>query len=302
MTSWTGRGLVAGATETIDVMEAVVLGIVQGISEWLPISSSGHLALSQEVFGPHPFAYDLVIHLATVLVLIVHYRRDIVAMIASWVLSIPIILDRGWAGLDVPAGAAETERRWRAEARMAWLVLIATIPTGLVGLAIDRFLLTEVRETLGLIGTMLLLTAVLLVTTRWAKSWKDAGDMTVWHALVIGMVQGVAALPGISRSGMTIATAVHLGYTSEDAGRFSFLLAIPAIIGANIGKWDEVGGLAGRPDLGAMVIGALVAFVVGYLALTWLLRMLRTEGRLALFAPYLIIVGLVAVLLDAGLL
>lgn len=270
------------------LIEAVVLGIVQGVTEFLPVSSSGHLVLFQHMFGIREpvLAFDIAVHVGTLLAVVVFFFRDLLAILVETA--------RFTAGcvkqkrLRMPDAASP-------HARMAAVIVIGSVPTGLIGIGfkdIAEVLFTSVP----LVGASLCVTGVLLWGTRRINA-APAGTLGVGKALAVGVVQGLAIIPGISRSGSTIATGLYLGLDRETAARFSFLLSIPAVAGAGLlGALDLVGGAA--IPLPVMAIGLTVSALVGYASLALLVWIVK-QGRMHLFAPYCFIVGLGAI--AAGL-
>jgi len=258
----------------------IVLGAVQGATEFLPVSSSGHLAVGQlmlfggEVDGgltDQPLLLEVLLHLATLLAVVVVYRRDVLLVIRG--------LGRGLAALfrgRLGRVAAEDEGVGLALSLVAGLV-----PTAAIGFALRGPAAAVSGSPHGL-GLAFLACACLLVASRW---WPGGSRPLDWRlGFLIGVVQGLAVLPGVSRSGVTIAAGLALGLGREEAARFSFLLSVPAILGAAALELD-VEGLAAGGHGPAFAAGALVAFAVGLAALLFLIRVVR-GGRLWMFAPY----------------
>ena len=274
-----------------DWLQAVLLGFIQGLTEFLPVSSSGHLVLAQALMGEEFFAseqavaFDLVLHLGTLLPVLWFYRADLGRMtrasLGGGAPSVePGIL--GWLRADPD--------RW-----LAAMVILATVPTGIIGVLFkDTFeaLFHGVRP----VGIALLITGSLLFATRWRTGGKvDAASMTVLAALILGVAQGLAITPGISRSGTTIAVALFLGFDRALAARCSFLLSIAAILGAVVLMAKDGVGFQEIQPL-PMLAGFLTAMVVGYGALVMLVMLVR-RGGLHRFAYYVWPVGLLALLL-----
>ena len=274
-------------------LQSVALGMLQGATEFLPISSSGHLVLARAVLGVGavPLLFDVLLHVATLAAVCVVFRRRLRALAG-------VLPD-----LVRPAGR---RRGAAADRRLVLLLLLASVATAAIGLTLDR--LGVPREP-RFAAAMLLVTAAALVAARVLRGQAPAAVAAGWQpgwrwALAVGIAQGVAVLPGISRAGATIATAVIAGADRETAAEFSFLAAIPAIVGALLLTLRDVPALAGGAAAGAGVGGALVAgmvasFLVGWLALTLLLQIVRS-GRLHLFAFYLVPVGVLGLLLLGG--
>jgi undecaprenyl-diphosphatase len=258
--------------------EALILGIIQGLTEYLPVSSSGHLAIGQALFGMNDGADNLMFTVA------VH---------VATVLSTIVIL---WSEIDwIVRGLFKCELN--AEMKYALNIVISMIPVGIVGL----FFKDQVEEVFGsgllVVGCCLLITAALLTFSYFAKprqkekiSWRDA--------LIIGIAQAVAVLPGVSRSGSTIATGLMLGNKKESLAQFSFLMVIPPILGEALldvlkmvkGE-DVMGGIEALP----LVIGFVAAFLSGCLACKWMINIVK-KGKLIYFGIYCAIVGVVTIL------
>ncbi len=265
----------------MDLPSALELGALQGITEFLPVSSSGHLVLAQRLLGwkePNLF-FDICLHVGTFLAVIVVFRRDIRELIRGGL---------QWIGAPFSSPSSFSN----PSARLFLWVLCASVPTALMG-----FLFKDVIEALfastAAVGTNLLITGTLLWLTRKkiSEGFKKLPEMRLQDALLVGTAQGFAIAPGISRSGITIAVALFLGFQREWAGRFSFLLFVPAIVGALL---LELTHLETVPeDWSPILWGTATAAVVGYIALRVLLRVLH-RGRFHLFAPYCWILGIVS--------
>lgn len=268
----------------MDSLVAAILGIVQGLTEYLPVSSSGHLVLGRELLGveePDLF-FDIMVHVATLLVTVIFYRRAIGEMARETA-----------ADVRERIGGATGDRPL---ARLSWFILLGTIPTGLIGV-VFKDTLESLFDAPRAACAMLLVTAAVLVGTRFTPpTGRDDREMTWKDALVIGTVQGLAIVPGISRSGSTIAAALFLGLDRELAARFSFLLSVPAILGALVLKLKDVGETGLAVDGGAAAVGFVAALVTGFAALVALLPLVR-RGRLHWFAFYLVPTGLAGLML-----
>jgi undecaprenyl-diphosphatase len=271
--------------------EAIILGIIQGLTEFLPVSSSGHLVLFQQLFGlkEAELFFDVCVHLGTLLAVIVVFHREIRNIIAAL-----------WRLISL-AGQKETILQQidsDPDLKMALLIVIGSIPTAVLGLAFHG-IADQLFSSSFFTGLMLMVTGLLLWLTRRAKPGDRGTDIEGFSrtkALIIGMVQGLAIIPGISRSGSTISTGLLLGIRREVAARYSFLLSIPAIIGAGLLSLKE--GLS-QTDLAIQIslLGAIIAAFVGYWALKSLLHVVR-NGRLHLFAPYCWLAGILAIVFS----
>lgn len=267
-------------------LQALILGIVQGLTEFLPVSSSGHLVLFSTWLGDaffaqeQPLLFVLALHVGTLLPVLYFYRENLREIVMS-----------PWDG----PGPGETGlMRWLFDhdaRRMAVLVILGTVPTGLIGVLFkDHFetLFSDPKR----VAMALLVTGVLLMATRGREGTDDPSLLNVKTALLIGLAQGLAITPGISRSGTTIAVALFLGFHRELAARFSFLLSIPAICGAVVLELKDGVDMAGT-DWAAVGVGFASSMVVGYLALVMLVALVK-RGGLHHFAWYLWPVGVAA--------
>jgi undecaprenyl-diphosphatase len=270
-------------------LEAILLGTVQGLTEFLPVSSSGHLVLFQSLFGmeePELF-FDVSVHVGTLLAVCVFFWEDL-RQIGRTLFS-----RSTWQAADV--GRLQ---RWREipEMRLLGLIFIGSIPTVLLGLAF-RPLATMFFSSIRLVGVMLFITGILLWLTRGLqRGGRDTAELTLWDGLCVGIMQGLAILPGISRSGSTIAVGLFKGLDRETAARYSFLLSIPAIVGAMVLELAGT-GLRGASALGPTAVGTCVAGAVGYGALKTLIGLVK-RGELYIFSFYCWLVGGVALFLS----
>ncbi|RJO66263.1 MAG: undecaprenyl-diphosphate phosphatase [Myxococcales bacterium] len=251
----------------MNVGDALILGIVQGLTEFLPVSSSGHLVLGHHLLGmqePDVF-FDVVLHVGTLAAVFLFYRRELLGLCRAAL---------SFLGRPLPDPAHPLA----AERRLLLYIFVATAPTGLIGVLFkDTF--EAAFGSLVAVGAMLWTTAALLVTTRF--TFRRAGTLTWRRALALGVVQGLAILPGLSRSGSTISAAMLGGVSAEEAMRFSFLMSIPAILGAVTLKAADADFAALSPA--PFAVGLFVSAVVGYLALVVLARAVKS-GRLYLFS------------------
>ena len=260
------------------------MGVVQGLTEFLPISSSGHLIIVPFLFGwTDPFltstAFSVMLHVGTLLALLLYFRHE-------------------WLRL-VPAGLATVrDRSFRddPDRRLAWLLVAATIPAALAGFLLNDLLETTVREP-GLVAVMLVVGAVILwLADRWGGLDKGVEDVTFPLSIGIGAAQALALVPGISRSGISISAARFGGLGREAAARYSFLMATPIIAGAAIFEIRKLAsGEAGVPvELGPLLVGMTAAFVSGVLAIRFMLRYLQTRS-LTIFVAYRLVVAVVVI-------
>jgi undecaprenyl-diphosphatase len=273
-------------------LESIILGIVQGITEFLPISSSGHLVVLQGLFGvegPRLF-FDVMLHVGTLIAILIVFWEDI-REIPRGILA-ALGKNRGMDGFATAL--------WRSpQGRLVILIIVGSVPAGLMGFLFGEVLSHFFASPL-LAGCMLLVTGTVLWFTRGRPSRSKGMDqMGVMDALIVGLGQGFALIPGISRSGITISCGLFRGMEREWSGRFSFLLAIPAILGALLGtllvEFSMPSGLNGD-EIVSIVVGTGAAVVVGYLSLRTLMHLVR-RGNLAAFSYYCWGVGVIIIVL-----
>ena len=272
---------------TLEFWMAIVLGLVQGVAEFLPISSSGHLSLLQYFFGmEEPDAlYNILLHFATLLAVCVVYRGDIIDMIVEFF--------RGAAALFSRPGGRERGNPPEAR-RLVLLLVLGTLPLFLV-LPIEDFV-EELGASPVFVSVMLLVTGcILFLSDRCGGGRKNGRTATVKDVLLVGLAQGAATIPGLSRSGTTISAGMALGFERNFAVRFSFLLSLPAVLGATLLKVVKVAG-AGEIDMNLLpmyLAGMAVAGVVGYFSIS-LVKLLASKGKFGMFAYYCWIAGAAA--------
>lgn len=279
-----------GLLVAVDWLESLVLGVIQGLTEWLPVSSSGHLAIAQRYLGQVPVVIDLMLHFGTMMVLLVYFRKEagMVGRSAGAVLR-DVSRGTGWG----PAINKDAERK------LSFLIVLALVPTAVFALAF-RFLFGEALfSNLPVIAAGFAVSGGLLALVGSVKKGaRDAKDLTARDSLVIGAAQGIAFLPGFSRSGLTISTGILRYVEPETAGRYSFLIMLPAVLGATILSIPDIGGLSS--DLLLMGLAAMaVAMAVGWLSLGLLMRILK-KGGIHWFAPYCLAASAVTVLMFLG--
>ncbi|MBE0661518.1 MAG: undecaprenyl-diphosphate phosphatase [Bacteroidales bacterium] len=255
-------------------LEALILGLLQGLTEFLPVSSSGHIELGKAILGTEfsdNLMFSVVVHTATMFSILVVFRKDIWHLIT------------------------QTLRfEWNPETRYVTLIIISMIPTGIVGLLFESQIEQFFDGNIMLVGFMLLLTASILFLTRFVKT--NTKEVGYFHALIIGIAQTIAILPGISRSGATISTALLLGVERSAATQFSFLMVLPPIAGATLMKARD---LFTEPfsvdnELLPLGVGFIAAFVSGIIACGWMLALVR-KGNIAYFSIYCLVIGLLAI-------
>jgi len=251
----------------MDIFQAIILGIIQGITEWLPVSSSGHLVLAQHLFGlSQPIVFDVMLHLGSLLVVFVFFWKEI---------------------KDLVIGVFKFERD---KLLLLLYIIIATIPIALVGFFLSN-LIESAFQSLIVVGFGLIFTALLIFLSRFPK--KKTKELTWYRATIIGLFEAIAILPGVSRSGSTISSGMFLGIKKEDVAKFSFIIFIPAILGAAILELPHLGAV---DNMGAMLIGTLVSAIVGFFSLKLLMNIIKKD-KFSWFAIYCLILGIVVVVL-----
>ena len=258
----------------MDALDAIILGIIQGLTEFLPVSSSGHLELGKAILGDQSvpqksLLFTVVLHFATALSTLVVFRKDVFQILK---------------GLF--------QFSWNEESQFSLKIVISMIPATLLGLLFEEQMEQFFSGNIPLVGYMLIITALLLYHADRAR---DTGKKVSYlNALIIGISQAIAVLPGISRSGATISTSVLLGVDKEKAARFSFLMVVPLIIG-KMGKDILSGEISLQDDnLITLSTGFIAAFVAGLLACTWMIKLVK-RSKLTYFALYCMLVGLGAI-------
>jgi undecaprenyl-diphosphatase len=266
----------------VDSFQAIVLGIVQGLTEFLPISSTGHLRIVPAFAGwdDPGSAFTAVVQLGTMAAVLLYFRADLWRIAKAWLASL-----------------RHPERRGELEARLGWYIILGTIPIGIFGLVFSDQIKHGARD-LYLIGTTLIvLGLVLAAAERAATRMRSIEDLQTRDGVVIGFAQALALIPGVSRSGATISAGLFLGLDRESAARYSFLLSVPAVVLSGLFELKDVG--SGGPGAGPTIIATLLAFVVGYASIAWLLRYLTTHTMLP-FVVYRVVLGVLVISLTAA--
>lgn len=269
----------------MSLLHAIVLGLVQGVTEFLPISSTAHLRLVPALLGwPDPgAAYSAVIQLGTLGAVLAYFARDLMAMARG--------LLRGIAS-RAPLGDPQ--------GRLAVFVLVGTVPIGVAGVLSRRAIETTLRGLPVIAAALIALAVVLFIAERLSRRDHPIDALTFGQSQAIGLAQALALVPGVSRSGVTLTAGLGCGLTRDAAARFSFLLSVPAVTAAGLFQFRALLSTAGGPDVPALVAGIAAAFGSGYLAIGGLLRFLRTRSTLA-FVVYRIVLGvLIAALVATG--
>ena len=264
-------------------IQAFILGLIQGLTEYLPVSSSGHLTITSHFFGldgEQNLTFTVAVHVATVLSTLVVLWKEIV-----WILK----------------GLFRWDGQMNAEQRYTLAIVVSMIPVGIVGVFFKDYVEEIFGSGLLVVGCCLLVTAALLIFSYYARP-RQKEEISLWDAFVIGLAQAVAVLPGLSRSGSTIATGLLLGNKKERLAQFSFLMVIPPILGEallDVMKAIKHGTEAATAGISttALVVGFLTAFVSGCLACKWMIGIVR-KGKLVYFGIYCAIVGLALIILS----
>lgn len=273
----------------MELYQGLVLGVLQGLTEFLPVSSSGHLVLGQNFFGisEPALSFDVSVHIGTLVAVLVVFFEQIKAIFVSLGRLI-----RSAGSMDKIKQAVQED----GDVRLAALIIVGSIPTAIIGL-IFRNYVDLLFSSLVIVGSMLLVTGTFLWFTRLTPSGgKKVKEIRFRTAFFIGTCQGIAVIPGISRSGATIAAGLFSGVERETAARYSFLLSMPAIVGAELLMLKD-SFATGIGINFITLLSTLVAFIVGTLALVVLMRIVK-KGRLHLFAPYCWALGAITIILG----
>jgi len=271
----------------VDLLRSVLLGIVQGLTEFLPISSSAHLAIVPQLLGWEDpgAAYTAVVQIGTELAVVLYFWRDIWTIGSGWV-----------------KGLFSAEARQASEWRMGWFIIIGSTPIVILGLLLEDLIDSEFRN-LWFIGAMLIgMGLVLGLAERLGRKTKPIADLSTRDAILLGFAQSCALVPGVSRSGATISMGLFLGYERQAATRYAFLLAIPAVVGAGVYKLKDIPGGENAYGTVPTLVGTAVSFVVGLAVIHWLLKYVSNHSYKP-FVIYRVALGsLVLILLAAGVL
>jgi len=261
----------------MEVLDAFILGIVQGLTEFLPVSSSGHLELGKAILGDNSvpeesLLFTVVLHFATALSTLVVFRKDVYEILTGLL-----------------------KFKWNSETKFVGKIALSMIPAAVIGIFFEETLTSFFGGSIAFVGAMLIITAILLWLADKAKN--TGKKVTFSNAFIIGISQAVAMLPGISRSGATISTSVLLGNDKNKAARFSFLMVVPLIFG-KIAKDILSGDLSTETgNVTALSVGFIAAFVAGLLACTWMIKLVR-NSKLTGFAMYCLCVGIIAIIVS----
>lgn len=267
----------------MDIFQGIIIGIVQGLTEFLPVSSSAHLVFVQKLLGVESsFAFDTFLHLGTLIAVLWFFRYDINQMIHAWWYSIQDILQkRFWQGFH--------ENPYK---RLAWYVLLATVPVGLVGVFFEDSVNALFSGALYVPAFFLFVTGTILyLSQRIPIGNVNYDNMTMRKALFMGLGQACAILPGLSRSGTTIAAGLTIGLNKEFAAKFSFILSVPAILGAFLLQLKDIGS-AMDANFMPIFLGFIASIIAGYMAIRWMLDLIRNKN-LDIFSYYCWLMGII---------
>jgi len=290
----------------MNLLQAIILGIVQGLTEFIPVSSTAHLVFASRWTGiyvgnPQQITATIaVIQLGTLAAVIIYFATDI------WNIATAFLRDHwnllfGKNGVDASTVEGVNPRRLSDNARLGWLIILGSIPIGFVGLVFKDVIEGEATKNLWLIATMLIVVAiVLLIAERVGAHRKQMKDLGLSDALIVGSFQVLALIPGASRSGSTIMGGIFAGETRETAARFSFLLSIPAIAASGLLELREAVQILPTESFLPLVVGTLVAGIVGYLSIWALLAFLRRNSMMVFIVYRLALGSLILILLWRG--
>jgi len=255
----------------MDIFTGIILGILQGLTEFLPISSSGHLVMAENILGvkaSSSLIFEVLVHFATMLSVLIYFREKIWKMIIS--------LIPPYTPEKLPA------------LKLIGIIVVSTIPAAAIGLAFEDFV-ESAFSSVRIVSIMLLITGMILLSTKLIKfGGNKPGYKT---GFLIGMAQAAALMPGISRSGTTMAAGMHLKLAPAEAAEFSFLLSLPAVFGAGVLKsFDLAASPIADGAIGPFIAGAIAAFIIGYLSIAWLMRIIK-QGKFFFFGIYCLIIG-----------
>jgi undecaprenyl-diphosphatase len=262
----------------MSILQSISLGFIQGVTEFLPVSSSGHLLISRRIMGfaDIPILFDILMHVPTLLAIVIVFRKRIGEILVS----LYRLVGRKNSSQD------------SENLRLLGIICLATVCTALVGLALaklqDRYIITT-----KIVAMLFVFTAIILVLSQFFRGSKDYGDLGIREAVITGIAQGIGVLPGVSRSGITISASLAAGMSRERAGEYCFLISIPAILGALIVKIKDIEILPVSPLV--IGVGMVTSFFVGLLSLLLLLQIIKW-GRLYFFSFYLIPLGILTYL------
>jgi undecaprenyl-diphosphatase len=268
-------------------LEALVLGLVQGLTEFLPISSSAHISIVGQFFGGDDpgAAFTAISQLGTETAVLIYFRKDIARIVSAWCRALVGRLPRN-----------------DPDARMGWLVIVGSVPIVVLGLLLQDSIESTFRNLWLTVAMLAGFALVIGFVDARARTERELDRLTWKHGLLYGLAQCLALVPGVSRSGGTIAAGLAMGYTREAAARYSFLLAIPAVLGSGAYQLTKIADDPVPPAWGPIALATVVAFGVGYAVIAWLLRYISTHDFRPFVVYRLVLAAVVAVLLLTGVL
>jgi undecaprenyl-diphosphatase len=266
----------------MNYLDAIILGIVEGLTEFLPVSSTGHLTIVEKWLGLDVAANDVtgftaVIQMGAIAAVILYFAKDIWTIARAWVL-----------------GLFKAEYRGTFDHRMGWYVIVGTIPVGIVGLLAKDFVKHDLRSLWVVAFALIGWSFVMLLAEKLGRQTREEKDLGLMDAVVVGLVQVIALVPGVSRSGATISAGLFRNLDRVVATRLSFFLSIPALLAAGLFELKDAVG--GSISVGETLVGTAVSFVVAYATIAWLLRFVAYHS-IAAFVPYRIALGLLVIVL-----
>jgi len=260
----------------VNYLDAIILGIVEGLTEFLPVSSTGHLTIAEKILG-HPIdseavtAFTAVIQMGAIAAVLVYFWTDIWRIAKAWT-----------------AGVFKPEYRGSFDHRMGWYIIVGSIPIGIVGFALKDLITGDLRSLWVVGGALVAWSAVMVIAERRGTQTRGEDGLTLRDALVMGLVQCLALVPGVSRSGATISAGLLQGLDRVAATRMAFFLGIPSLTAAGLYELKDVHGIGVGPTL----VGTAVSFVVAYASVAWLLKFVAGHS-ITKFVPYRVALGLV---------
>jgi undecaprenyl-diphosphatase len=268
----------------MNYFDAVVLGIVEGLTEFLPVSSTGHLTIAEKALGldladPAVTGYTAVIQMGAIAAVVVYFFRDIYRIAKAWCV-----------------GLVKPEYRGQLDHRMGWYVIVGTIPVGIAGLLFKDLITGDLRSLWVVACALIGWSAVMWLAEKVATQARSEKDLQMKDAISVGLIQVFSLIPGVSRSGATISGGLFRGIDRVTATKLSFYLSIPALVAAGLFELDDA--LSGDIGVGVAVVGIVVAFVVAYASIAWLLRFVAGH-RITWFIPYRVALGTVLLVLLA---
>ena len=274
----------------MSLIQAIILGIIQGLTEFIPISSTAHLTIAGKMMGlispqnPEQWtAFMAVIQLGTLAAVFVYFWNDVVQITRAF--------------FDENLRNRRPLREQSLDSRLGWLILVGSVPIGVIGIALKKIIEGNLTKDLYVIsGSLIVLAILLYIAERVASFKKELGNITFWDALVIGIAQSIALIPGSSRSGTTITAGLFMGLTRETAARFSFLLSIPAILSSGMLELVKSLPVINSGDALNLTVSTIASAIFGYLSIAYLIRFLRTHTTLQ-FIIYRIALGILLIIL-----